>query len=217
MNTMNLEPLINFFFIFFPIVGYLPQIITLQSVFPPLLSTITIIANLLKIFYYKVNKYEKPILYQSFVVIGVHSFLLYFYNKKLSYLEEKIFKHKNLNRIYQKYGLFTLNMILITFIALTLNCFCFINGMENLFIGCGFLSLTFESLVGVIQIVINKVDNKKLPIGIKKQRCGKELFFCWFFGDLSRFVWMIWLKSPVLLVLSVVFQIGIDLALIFDL
>lgn len=217
MILHNFFPLIcDISFIIFPIVGFIPQIIKNKILFPPLLILLTIFTNIFKIIFYKEGDMINTILYQAILVIVFQFYLLYVSRCVMCKLEENIFK-KRLGWLFMRYGIFTTCASISIMLVCTLQILSMFLGLPFIKL-CGILSVFLEVSVGLIQLYINKerrVDPNDL-IYMNNERVPKELYACWIIGDFCKLGYILYRKVPLLLTVSVLFQIAIDSLLLFE-
>ncbi|KAF7684149.1 hypothetical protein TCON_0636 [Astathelohania contejeani] len=201
----------NIFFITFPMLGFVPQIASKKIVFPSLLSILTIYSSTFKIFYVKADPLD-PIVPQALLLIVFHFFLLYAYKQNLSVLEKRIFHNRFVDSYIVKHGLFTVILCSVVMIGISLDSLILLAPTPIFYTACGIIAIACEMSIGIVQIIMRRIDKK---YGIEK-RLAKELFLCWALGDAVKVAWMIYIKSHFALILSVVFQIGVDIVLLFE-
>ncbi|KAM0674357.1 hypothetical protein GVAV_001970 [Gurleya vavrai] len=211
MNDKMLFYLGNSLFIISPCIGYIPQIISGNIVFSPLLSLMLILASISKFYFYQAEQFSKVILAQSFFLIFVQFFLIYNFTSSLGFIEEKFYKKIESKR----YSFFYLNVFIVFLAFLGLHSISMIN--ESFYATCGIISSVIESSVGVMQIFLQRMDKKyKSEDKEPKRRLPKELFICWIVGDILKLYWMYKLVVPVQITAPIIFQIVIDFVLLFQ-
>ncbi|KAK6089546.1 hypothetical protein P3W45_001428 [Vairimorpha bombi] len=195
----DLELMYTILFIFSPIVGFIPQIYTNQILFPELLSALTIVANILKIYHFRTKSFFSVIPMQGAFIILLHSCLMYYNKSTYSITEEKITKRLRISskQLFVVY----IGLISITshFVGLVLNTYEF----------CGLLSLVFEVSVNFIQLLIEK-QNKGILDETKKRRSQKELYLVWIVGDICRILFMMSVETPKVYTAASFIQLAID-------
>lgn len=213
MDKQMLNKIGNIVFIISPAIGYIPQLVTNNVVFSPLLSLILILSGLMRILYYQVEKYSLPILLQTFVLIITQLLLIYRFRYRLGVIEEKFYNTCKIEKYTTKHAIFTINAIVITTIFFLCHLLGYLVGGFYRF--CIIIGAILESSVGVLQIYFKRVDKKYL-IGGEKRRMPKELFACWIVGDLAKAVWMYKLDTKRIFFVPIIFQIIVDGLLMFE-
>lgn len=208
-NQQMLKQIGNAIFIISPLIGYIPQIAANNIVFSPLLSLVLIISAIMRIFFFRYEKYGLPILFQSFALILTQLYLVYKFKHKLGIVEDKFYKKfKTDNR-----AIFTKNLVLISSVYLL----CHLTGYfsMDLYKFCGIIGAVLESSVGVLQIYFRRMD-KRFLIGEDKRRIPKELFACWIVGDVVKAFWIYVLNAKKIFLVPIMFQIIVDCFLMFE-
>ncbi|WUR04843.1 putative transporter [Vairimorpha necatrix] len=197
----DLEIFFSVLFCVSPIVGFIPQILTQKIIFPELLSSLTIIANILKIFHFREKSSLSSVIpLQGIFTIILHSCLLYFNKSLYSVTEEKIMKKLKITnkQLYFSY-------ILLVAVSTHL-----IGSFIRSFEFCGLLSLIFEVSVNSIQLLIEKQNKEVIIETTKKVRSQKELYLVWIVGDICRIFFMISVDTPYVYSVASLIQLGID-------
>lgn len=211
-DSVNLA--MNFVCIIAPIIGFVPQIIRNRILFSPLLSFIVILSNILRIYYWQLERFEFCLVIQSIVLIFLHNLLIAMYGEELSRYESRFFKNFMTKKTHKKKGLFLAHLQLIAtvgFLVYTLH--CLVSGKTALFI-CKYTSFFLDMAGSVLQFLLAKYDEKSESSDQKKEQ-PKELFFCWILGDIIKFVWLLRMNTPLTIVGSVVFQLFFNFLLFF--
>ncbi|KAM0677527.1 hypothetical protein BDAP_001853 [Binucleata daphniae] len=213
MNDKMFYQLANALFIVSPCIGYIPQLLQKNVVFSPLLSLILIFSAVFKFYFYQVESFSAVIIAQSAFLILIQLTLIYNFKSQYGHVEQNFYS--KMERSCKKYGAFYVNLSLVVFVSLFVHLMTYFT--NYVYHACGYLSLLLESSVGLLQIVMKRMDNKYL-IGGKsnKRRMPKELFVCWIVGDFAKLYWMYKLESPYMLSGSVLFQIIVDFVLLFE-
>ncbi|KAM0688196.1 hypothetical protein COBT_000547 [Conglomerata obtusa] len=213
MNEAMIQNLADALFIFSPCIGYIPQLISGNIVFSPLLSLMLILSSFLKFFYYQVEQFSSIILAQSGFLIVVQLILIYNFKSAFGIVEERFYR--SMERSIKRYGIFAVNCSIILAGLIAIHAMSFVGG--SFYLLCGYTSATIETLVGVMQIFMKRMD-KKYSIGENavKRRLPKELFVCWIVGDIAKLYWMFQKISPLIFTIPIFIQIIVDFILIFE-
>ncbi|EJW02323.1 hypothetical protein EDEG_00300 [Edhazardia aedis USNM 41457] len=212
--------LINTLFVISPVIGFIPQLWTRNIVFSPVLSLMLIFSSIFKFFYFRVENFSKTILYQAAVVLITQLALIYNYKHRLGNLETKIYNSRMLflNKLHKKYGLFLLNLAVAISIYVGISTLAsFVVNEIAVYDFCGYASMIMESFVGVMQLVIKRMDkNNAIDEFDEEKRLPKELFLSWIIGDIAKLYYMHAKETPLRLTLPIYFQIMVDFILIFQ-
>lgn len=211
-NKEMLKLIGNTIFIVSPVIGFIPQFITRNIVFSPLLSLMLITSALLRFYYRRIEYFSNILIYQSIVVIATQSLLVYNFKYTLGSVEKKFYGLLYRNK---KYGIFMANLLVVLSVIITLNLLCVFNSMTVFHI-FGVMSIVLESSVGLMQLLMRRADKEVRIVEDEFRRLPKELFVCWIVGDLGKLYWMYDLDSPKMFIVPVVFQIGIDFLLMLE-
>ncbi|ELA46671.1 hypothetical protein VCUG_01821 [Vavraia culicis subsp. floridensis] len=203
----------NIVFVFAPCIGFIPQIVKRKITFAPILSTIVILANVMKLLYWQSEHFPLEIVLQSVFLVLFHFVLLYLSKQELSILEEKLVLNRFTEKSYRRYGMFSLIFSLIVSIVLMIATISLIFRTRYVYTVFGPLFLVAECSVGLVQLLIIEMESK-YSLG-KEVEYPRELFLMWALGDILKLIWTIKLNPPVFLIVSVVFQIMVDVAVVF--
>lgn len=213
MNKQMLNTIGNLIFIISPAIGYIPQIISNNIVFSPLLSLILIVSGLMRILYFQVESFKLPILFQSIALILTQLILIFNYKHRLGVIESKFYALCRTEKFSKKHSLFTTNILLLTTIFFLCHMFGYLT--TQFYSLCGIIGAVLESSIGLLQIYFRRADQKYL-IGEEKRRMPKELFACWIVGDVAKACWMYYLNSKNIFFVPILFQIVVDGFLMFE-
>lgn len=155
-----------------PVIGFIPQMYTGNITYEPLLSVLTVTANILKIFSGKVNEIDQRMTYQFIICIGLHIYLL---NRRNS-VQKKFPSSSIMDSITDNTALLKNFSKIMTLCTLVFIAFL------KLFDFLGFSSLFMKFSV-VIDILISFFHLKYYGDSENKP---KELFFVWIIGDLAK-------------------------------
>lgn len=177
-----------------PLIGFIPQIYTGNLTYEPLLSILTVVTNILKMFSSRENEIDQRMTYQFIICIGLHLYLL---NKRnltqkrfpvLSFLDDTVLL-KNISKIVSLFILILISSLkLIDFLGFS---FIFMK-----------LSIGIDILISLLHLKYYGSSETK----------PKELFLMWILGDLGRLgVMTMKYKCPIECFVSVLIQIAINL------
>lgn len=177
---MDLQLFSDIFYIFSPIIGFIPQIYRCRIIFSPFLSVMAVISCIFKLFHYQIERYSTILLYQALTLIALHLYLINNYKLPLRHVEMKMFRPK----WYLRYGLFNYSLCIFT---------CTIFFLHSLYMfDWGHLFGNFACLLDIfttfLQMVIYK-DSENKP---------QELFLLWVAGDCIKiYVMLAVYKTPI--------------------
>lgn len=200
-------------FVLAPCIGFLPQIVRRKITFAPLLSTIIIMANVMKLLYWRAAPFSAEIVLQCAFLILFHFVLLYLSKQELSILEEKLVLNRFTEKSYRRYGMFSLVFSLMVTVVLLIATLSFVFRSTAIYVMFGPLFLIAECSVGLVQLLI--IETERRYSLVKDVKYPRELFLIWALGDILKFVWMVRLSTPLFLLVSVAFQIVVDVAVVF--
>lgn len=194
-----LKPLSDILYILSPILAFLPQIYRNKILFSPLLSVLTIISAILKIFHFQCEEFSVILLYQFVVIVALHFYLISRYKQPLRHLEMKLFKPE----LYLKYGLVNYAFGLIAGATAFID-IMFILNLGHTFGGIACFS---DVLITFFQIMIYRNLEDK----------PSELFLVWIVGDLIKIVSMLlWYKAPIEYILAIALQMSMNAYIAFN-
>jgi hypothetical protein len=204
---------IDILFVLSPVLGYLPQIISRRVVVSPILCTLFILSNILKIFHHIEDKYSSVLLVQSIFVILLHFVLVHFNRNPLSSVEAIVFKNRITRQMYRKYGLQGCVAGIVGICILTIH---MAGTVAHSYSGCGLTSSAIELLVNLMQFYFERENKKMIEQKGVGNRSPVELYVCWSLGDAVRVWYLRSLNAPLVYIVTVGIQVVIDLVLIYS-
>lgn len=94
MNFNNKEMLTllgNTIFVISPVIGFIPQLLSRNVVFSPLLSLMLIISAIFKFYYRRVEHFSNILIYQGIVLTITQTMLVYNFKYKLGTIERRFY------------------------------------------------------------------------------------------------------------------------------
>lgn len=203
--------LMDAIFVVSPAIGYIPQLVTRDILFSPLISTFFIMAGVLKLFHYNAERYAPTLLLQTVFGIVLHCLLILMNKRPLGKYESKAFGNKTTMLLYRRYGLKGPVLGILCAFVLGINVLGVLYGSYGL---CGGLASALEVGVNLFQLMMEREE--KRSAGGKKRRSPKELYVCWIVGDIVKIWFMLRINTPMIFVGTVVAQIVIDVFLLLS-
>lgn len=193
-SHMFLHSLVDIVYIVSPGLAFLPQIMSGEILFSPLLSLLTVLTSLLKLSHYHYEPYSLALLYQYLFAIILHLYMIRNYKQPLRTLELKVFEPN----ICTRYGLLIYSVTLLAGSFTLLNFVALVHSAYLL----AYFACFIELLVTSLQLFIY-ADGRKKP---------REVFALWIAGDLAR-LWMMAFhyNTNVIYVIVVIVQIIMNL------
>lgn len=196
---MFLETVGSVFYISSPAVAFAPQIWRGAILFSPLLSLLTIISNIVKIFHFQTEHYSIVLLYQFILLVMLHFYLIHNYRLPLQHIERRIFRPE----VCLKHGLMSVSAALVAG-AVTCVYIMLLFGYGFVF---GRLASALDVFITFLQLIIYKNTNNK----------PSELFATWIVGDLVKLLMMtIIYKAPIAYNVSIVIQLLMNAYVLFS-
>lgn len=189
--------LFDLLYVLGPCIGFIPQIVKRKPKYNPVLSLLHIYSSLIKILYYESKRSEIAVIYQFYITLVLHVYLLNLQYNRKDVEMYNIFGFRFDNQFYFKYLFYFISVF-----------FLFLKVLDIFK-----LSSAFVSIALVIEIFITFLHYDLYSHTKSKPR---ELFVAWAIGDLFKLYLMIGKYiSSLLLVLGCVFQFIINLIIIF--
>lgn len=195
-------------YILAPILVHLPQIYNNEILFSPLLSMITAIANILRIAHYAYEHFSFIIVVQSILVVLLHTVMISMHRSELHSIESFVFESPFMVKTNKKSLFLSYVQTVTTTLLLiyTMNFFC---STAMPFI-CSYTCMALETSVGIIQYVINRMNNKNQV----KKRVASYVFVSWIVGDIGKIFFLSYKKAPMPYILVIVLQLCINTMLL---
>lgn len=209
----EIENFFNALFIISPAIGFVPQILSHDILFPEILSVLSILANVLKLLHYSSDPFSPLIALQAIFIIVLHCYLIHFNPSNYSSIENNIFSMFKLKKLNKRYGNKAVYMGLITTLLITLHFLGYLVGSLGF---CGVLSLFVELSINILQVIIEN-DRKEILVldGSKIKRSPKELYLFWMIGDIVKIWYMSKVIIPKVYILTAGLQLLLDGYLLF--
>jgi hypothetical protein len=201
-------------FVLSPAFGYLPQIISRRVVVSPMICTLFIVSNVLKIFHHIEDKYSSVLLLQSMFVILLNSVLVHLNRNPLETIESLVFKNRVTRRMYWRYGLQGCVAGMVGVCVLTVH---LLGTLANSYSSCGLASSCVELLINFLQLHFERENKRQMEEKGTGRRSPIELYVCWVLGDMVRVWYLRSLGVPSVYVITVCIQVVVDMALIYSL
>ncbi|EOB14744.1 hypothetical protein NBO_16g0030 [Nosema bombycis CQ1] len=204
---LEAENFFNVLFILSPAIGFVPQILASDIIFPEVLSLLSIIASILKLSHYVSEPFSSLIALQAVFIIILHFYLIRFNTSDYSSVEKLFFKFIGIHNLNKKYGNKTVYLGLVSFTIVTLHMLGLLFGTLSF---CGIISLFFELSINVLQVAIEN-DKKDLVLNEnKRKRSPKELYLFWTIGDMVKIWYMTKIIIPKVYLATAVLQLILD-------
>ncbi|KAF9762671.1 hypothetical protein NGRA_1843 [Nosema granulosis] len=209
----EVENFFNVLFIGSPAIGFIPQILSHDILFPEVLSVLAILANVLKLLHYSSEPFSPLIALQAVFIIVLHCYLIHFNPSNYSSIENNIFRVLKLTKLNKRYGT---KAVYTTLIITALITFHLMGYLVSSMAFCGILSLVVELSINVLQVMIES-DKKELIVldGSKVKRSPKELYLFWMIGDVVKIWYMMKVASPNVYIMTTILQFLLDGYLFF--
>lgn len=192
-HPMEANTFLGFFYVISPFFGFLPQIWRRDITYSPLLSLLSVISSVIKVFHYQIESFDLFQLYQFLLLVVLHLYLINNYKRPLGRTELRVFSAE----LYLKHGLMTCAVSIIAMAVATIYVF--------ILMGSGFL-------LGYIASVLD-IGITLLQLAIYKNNVHKprELFAAWIVGDFIKLGIMIMaFEMPYIYIAATVLQIVIN-------
>lgn len=211
MKLVQESPLLQAVFIVSPAIGYVPQLVTGDILFPPLVSAFFIMSSILKLFHYSAENYPLTLFLQYVFVIVLHVYLIVMNGRPLSSYESRMFKNRTTGFLYRRYGMKGCMLGAICVFVLVIHMLGTMYGSYGL---CGGMSSMLEVSINLFQLMVEREERTSHEYKDRSKRSPKELYLCWVVGDVIKIWFMLKMETPMIFVGTVVTQILIDVLLI---
>ncbi|KAI4293164.1 hypothetical protein PAPHI01_2438 [Pancytospora philotis] len=176
-----------------PLIGFLPQMYRKKIVFSPVLSLLSIISCVIKIFQYQIEPYSTVLLYQFVLLVGMHFYLIKNYRLPLRRTEHYVYNP----RLYSKYGLATYASSVVVTVIAALHVLYFMGGGWIM----GHLASATDIFTTVLQMAFYR-NNPSKP---------RELFLAWIVGDIAKmFIMLGFYEAPRIYLITTAIQLAIN-------